>query len=76
MGSGHTAVRAGGLDLALQTKALPDDIGEARKDLAQVPAGLLLQQHRRGEEADIEQGDPRVEVAQSVIERRAQISAR
>ena len=54
-GGRQAPVGAGRLHLSLQAEALADDVGQARQNFAQVAAGLLLQQHRRGKEAHVEQ---------------------
>src|SRR5436305_11189823 len=55
--SGHPSVRADGTDLASQLEALTNDIGELVQDFRKVPAGTLLQQHRRDEELHIQHGN-------------------
>ena len=72
-GGRQTPVGAGRLHLALQPEALADDVRQARENLAQVAAGLLLQQHRRSEEAHVQQRHPHAEIAQRDIQRRAQV---
>ena len=66
-------MRAGSLDLALQLEPLADDLPQTGEDLAQVAAGLFLQDHRRHEETHIQQGNPIRQVIERRIQRRAEI---
>src|SRR5579885_2110388 len=70
---GHAAVGAGSFDLALETEPLANHVGKARKDFAQVAAGLLLEQNGGREETAIEERHPLGESMQRQIERGAEV---
>src|ERR1700728_4725329 len=60
---------AGGLDLSLEAKALPDDVRKLAQNLTQVAACLLLQQDRGNEETHIDERYQSDQFAERYLER-------
>src|SRR5688572_11691599 len=60
-------------DLPQDLEPLAHDVREILENLGQVAAGLPLNQHGRGEEADVDRGNAVREILQRILERQPEV---